>query len=358
MHEESLPISDIRHLKRVLSKASLARIEAARAEAGSRLLLRLAEFWATSAGAVRDLEQRSHFDLIPFFEEFAEPGFDAFANELLPVFPNVEDYVLHLSIHVMDEISNEIRPHKGLIMPRPWSARDWRALWPVLSDPHANARERIINILGEVISDPHGTWESYVGMSLTRHWLKDGFRDVKRLDPKDTNKVNLIDLAIQLRFRFPLRLFINSYELDRRLRAHLLTRLAFWEAKAHRRCADLQIESSTEQRSTTAVPSPIVDEDFGKTDAPQNQRSAQHNSAHQLVRWADINAALQQGKRRDAVDLWQEARRAACKPASQKVLYAESGQDPSEFYKWRRGEKPDGSQADKDIRAAMLTLLS
>jgi hypothetical protein len=194
-------------------------------------------------------------------------------------------------------------------------------------------------------------------MSLTRHWLKDGFRDVKRLDPKEAKNLHLVDLAIQLRFRFPLRLFMNSYEFDRRLRAHLITRLAFWEAKAHRRRADLQMESITKKRSMTAVPPPGSDQESDNGEGPQNQPPAKYNGANKPATRADIHKALLEGKRKYAVELWQEARRAAGKPAAQNVLYAESRQDPSEFYKWRRGEKPDGSQPDKDIRAAMLRLV-
>jgi hypothetical protein len=40
------------------------------------------------------------------------------------------------------------------------------------------------------------------------------------------------------------------------------------------------------------------------------------------------------------------------------MLYKEASQDKAEYYRWERGELPDGSQADLDIRQVLLKPLS
>jgi len=58
-------------------------------------------------------------------------------------------------------------------------------------------------------------------------------------------------------------------------------------------------------------------------------------------------------KRREAVELWQQLRKSIGKKATKKALYDHFELDPSEFFKWQRGEHLHGSMPDIDIRSAL-----
>jgi hypothetical protein len=70
---------------------------------------------------------------------------------------------------------------------------------------------------------------------------------------------------------------------------------------------------------------------------------------------SEIDVALDKGERLVAVLLWQQARRTKNLRSSKKALYEEASQDKAEYYRWERGELPDGSRADRDIRRVLLT---
>lgn len=67
-----------------------------------------------------------------------------------------------------------------------------------------------------------------------------------------------------------------------------------------------------------------------------------------------IEAVLMAGERLHAAELWQAIRKHSGKPGTKTALYDEAGQDKAEYYRWERGELPNGSQADKDIRRVLL----
>ena len=68
----------------------------------------------------------------------------------------------------------------------------------------------------------------------------------------------------------------------------------------------------------------------------------------------DIQAALTEGKRKHAAELWQKLRTSVGLHATKRYLYTTAAQDRAEYYRWERGELPDGSQADRDIRKVLL----
>jgi len=68
----------------------------------------------------------------------------------------------------------------------------------------------------------------------------------------------------------------------------------------------------------------------------------------------DIEKALAEGDRRGAVALWMGKRKAENKPHYKAVLHRRAKLDKSEFFKWQRGDLPNGSAADMAIRR-MLT---
>jgi len=77
--------------------------------------------------------------------------------------------------------------------------------------------------------------------------------------------------------------------------------------------------------------------------------------AEQPVTLEDIQAALKAGERKKAVELWQQRQLSLEKPHTRTALYDRARKDKKEFYAWLRGERPDGSAADIDIRRALTT---
>jgi len=87
----------------------------------------------------------------------------------------------------------------------------------------------------------------------------------------------------------------------------------------------------------------------GQTAAPEDRR---------VQTGIDLRAALNRGDRKGAVRLWQTWMQSVHLPATKKALHDEADQDHAEYYRWERGELPEGSQADRDIREVLLKPLS
>lgn len=71
---------------------------------------------------------------------------------------------------------------------------------------------------------------------------------------------------------------------------------------------------------------------------------------------ADIQAALDSGDRKRAIEFWQNLQKNSSKPNSKQALANKAGQHRSELNKWENGKLPDGCRADQDIRKALLSL--
>lgn len=69
----------------------------------------------------------------------------------------------------------------------------------------------------------------------------------------------------------------------------------------------------------------------------------------------DIKKALDQGQRRQAVQLWLEKNESRGQPRTKARLFRAAKQHKSEYYRWEKGKLPDGSAADKAIRRALTT---
>jgi hypothetical protein len=237
--EQLSPISEMTF--GLLSKKSLAKISAASAGAVAELLAGLSLYWESLPVTMAALKQHDPAELMGLFEPYAEVQFDAYAEELLSHFSDVDLYVLHLATNVMDRISNEIRPASGF-MPRNTFSGDWTELARLLQDSPPEAREEV----KKALSDPTGDWEIYIGRTFRRHLLKHRYRGPKWDDAEANKAVRLLTLLFQLKYQFHLRLFTNWHDFDLRMRAHLSNRLAHWEAQAYNRAiarADETVDS-------------------------------------------------------------------------------------------------------------------
>jgi hypothetical protein len=114
-----------------LSKQALARIEAARLEAGADLLNGLAAFWGGIGMSSRALREHDPAELMPFFERCAEKRFVAEAKELLACFPDPEAYSLKLILLPM-KVAMRICPSTGIILPENIAATEWTDLYRTL----------------------------------------------------------------------------------------------------------------------------------------------------------------------------------------------------------------------------------
>src|SRR5579871_3500355 len=101
-----LVTSDIRIVRRVLSPESLALIDAAKATAEAELQNQLSRCVEHIAVDEDTLRQYRPFEIVPYFETYAERQYDAYAQEMLSGFPDVEDYGRLLAMNVTDHISN------------------------------------------------------------------------------------------------------------------------------------------------------------------------------------------------------------------------------------------------------------
>lgn len=68
----------------------------------------------------------------------------------------------------------------------------------------------------------------------------------------------------------------------------------------------------------------------------------------------EVEAALASGKRKHAVQVWQQVRQNMGKKYAKARLYEQACQDASDYYKWERGEHKVGSRPDVDITKALL----
>jgi hypothetical protein len=82
----------------------------------------------------------------------------------------------------------------------------------------------------------------------------------------------------------------------------------------------------------------------------------EHGAGASAIRLSKTNLeiALRAGKRKEASKIWIAARKVQNLPATKAALYDEACQDKAEYYRWERGELKEGSQADIDIRKALL----
>jgi hypothetical protein len=228
---EQLPAGDPQRIFERLSKKSLAKIKATKAGAVAQLLTGLSQYWESVAVNMPALKQHDPSELVSLFERYAECQFDSYAEELLPDFSDVDLYLWRLAADVIDRISNEICPGAGFMPHRNRFSGDWTELVRLLKDSKPEVREE----LRKVLSDPSGEWEIYTGRSFERHLIKHRVRGQKWDDPEANNTVQLLRLVFQMKYQFHLRLFVNRYDFDMRLRAHLSNRLAYWEAQAYHR---------------------------------------------------------------------------------------------------------------------------
>ena len=97
----------------------------------------------------------------------------------------------------------------------------------------------------------------------------------------------------------------------------------------------------------------LVESKEAGVEATTTNGAEESDRGEQPVTVEDIKAAL--GNRIEVVELWQRRQRSLDKKDTKRHLYELAGQDPSEFYKWQRGELPDGSTADRDIRRELTT---
>ncbi|MGP8242905.1 MAG: hypothetical protein ACLQVN_00125 [Bryobacteraceae bacterium] len=212
----------------LLSKKSLATIKAVRAKAVAELLMALSRYWESVGVSMAALKQHDPAELIPVFERYAERQFDSYAEELLPHLSDVDKYAWHLATDVIDRISNEIRPAAGF-MPRDVLSGEWTELARLLKESKPDVRREMLDVL----SDPSGEWEIYIGRAFRRHLVTHNFR--RKDNPDGERAAQLLSLLFQLKYHFHLRLFLNWYDFDLKLRAHLSNRLAYWQAQAYQR---------------------------------------------------------------------------------------------------------------------------
>jgi hypothetical protein len=66
--DEELPLNDIRRVTELLSRRSLARIEATKAEAAADLLMHLSRYWESVAVSMASLGEHDPSELIPFLD--------------------------------------------------------------------------------------------------------------------------------------------------------------------------------------------------------------------------------------------------------------------------------------------------
>jgi hypothetical protein len=221
----------------LLSAKSVAKIRAAKAEAKADLLLRLSAFWESLPLRPASLKRQIPSELIGLFEHYAERQLDAYAAEFLPHFSEVNLYLWHLATDVIDRISKEIR-HASVFFPSDIVSGDWTELVRMAREGDDK------DALRQALANPSGDWEVYLGRTFARHLAKKTLPNSRLLHGDGEKAVRALSMAFRLKYQFYLRLFLNWYSFDLRLRAHLSNRMAHWEAEAHRRLA-----SEPEERS-------------------------------------------------------------------------------------------------------------
>lgn len=198
-----------------LSKQALARIEAAKEEAGADLLNGLAAFWSRIGVSTKALKEHDPLELVPLFERFAEKQFDAQAEELLPCFPDVVTYSERLTLLVAEIVAG--------ICPPDVSATKWEELYRSLK---VDLKER--GQLGGTFQQPFGDWENYVARSFSHQLL------TKSAARPETGSY----LTFLLKYACYLRLVANHERFMERLITYFSEPLHRWRAKKHRQLAD------------------------------------------------------------------------------------------------------------------------
>jgi hypothetical protein len=214
-----------------LSKQALARIEAARLEAGADLLGGLAAFWRGIGMSSKALREHDPAELMPLFERYAEKEFDAEAKELLACFPDPDAYSFKLILLPM-KVAMRICPTSGIILPENVSATDWTDLYRTLK---AAAMKSGRKGLGEGFQQLSGDWENYLDHSFSRQFLKG---KITTTTPEKESPIKAFMLLFWLKYLFHLRLFANNQRFIQRICTHLSERLHVWRAEASRRILD------------------------------------------------------------------------------------------------------------------------
>src|SRR5208283_5999380 len=98
----------------LLSQESLAKIKAVKSEAEAELLPALSHMIESIAVNPDSVMEHYPSEFFPAFERYIERQYDGYAEELLPHFSDVQQYVFHLAGDVTNRISNEIRPEQKL----------------------------------------------------------------------------------------------------------------------------------------------------------------------------------------------------------------------------------------------------
>lgn len=210
------------------SKQALARIEAARLEAGADLLGGMAAFWRGIGMSSKALREHDPAELMPLFERYAEKQFDAEAKELLACFPDPETYSFKLILLPM-EVATRICPTSGIILPENVGATEWTDLYRTLKAAAMKAGRKG---LGEGFQQLSGDWEDYLDHSFSRQFLKG---KVTTTTPDKESAVKAFMLLFWLKYLFHLRLFANNQRFIQRICTHLSERLHIWRAEAYRR---------------------------------------------------------------------------------------------------------------------------
>lgn len=230
MESTEKPVDASKDIFKLLSAKSVAKIRAAKAEATAELLPQLSRFWESAPLTAESLRDRDPAMLIGLFEQYAERQLDAYAAEFLPHFSDANRYLWHLATDVIDRISNEIRPASAFFPPDSVSG-DWTELVRLARE--GEDKDEVL----QALSNPSGEWEVHLGRTFARNLTKRTLPNPRLLHGAGERAVRALNTAYRLKFQFHLRLFLNWYAFDLRMRAHLSNRLAHWEAEAHRRVA-------------------------------------------------------------------------------------------------------------------------
>jgi hypothetical protein len=216
-----------------LSKQALARIEAARLEAGGDLLNGLARFWRGVGMSTKALRDHDPSELMPLFERHAERLFDAEAKELLACFPDPEAYSFQL-ISLPMKVAMRICPTTGIISPENVMATDWTDLYRTLKTAGMKSGRKD---LGEALQRLSGDWENYLDHSFSRQFLKGR---ITSTTPDKQSALKAFRLLFWLKYLFHLRLFANVQRCLNRISTHLSVPLHLWRAEAYRRMGDTE----------------------------------------------------------------------------------------------------------------------
>jgi hypothetical protein len=212
-----------------LSTQAIARIKAAKLEAGADFLGGLAAFWRGIGMSTKALREHDPLELMPLFERYAEKQFDAEAKELLACFPDPEAYS-HQLIMLPMKVVLGICPTSG-ILAEDVLATEWTDLYRTLKAA-AGRKE-----FAEEFQQLSGDWENYLDHSFSRQFLKG---KITTTTPDRDAAVKAFTLLFWLKYLFHLRLLANNQRFIQRICTHLGERLHLWRAEAYRRMVDAE----------------------------------------------------------------------------------------------------------------------